>query len=207
MITFVCVEHGDYLGRGKQYVEVLRNMLARHVSEPYHLVVLTDEPYRHADVEDQHAEVDVQLLKTRLSGWWTKVHLFEPGRFSGRVVYFDLDTIIVGSLAKLVQSKGILHLKNWGWVKNDFGSGVMVWDAGEHSEIWTEFYRDVPINFRGDQDWMTSLGGWAALPVDLCKSYRYHSVKAPPKGASVVCFHGVPKPHDVTTGWVPKEWR
>lgn len=185
MLTVACVEVGNYLGRGTEYVAKLRAMVARHLSQPFRFECITqsDKP-----------------------GWWAKVDLFEPDRFTGRVLYLDLDTVIVGPLDALAESKGILHLADWGWTKNDYGSGVMVWDAGEHAEVWSRYTPNVPDQFRGDQDWMTHLGGWAALPKGLCVSYRYVSIVAPPLGASVVCFHGSPKPHEVISGWVPGAW-
>jgi len=186
MITVVCVNVENYLGRGAEYVEKLRAMVARHLSLPHRFecISVSDKP-----------------------GWWAKIDLFQPGRFNGRVLYLDLDTVIVGPLDALANSKGILHLADWGWSKNDYGSGVMVWDAGEHEEIWSRYDPTVPERFRGDQDWMTHLGGWSALPKGLCVSYRYESRNAPPPAARVVCMHGTPKPHEIGTGWVPEYWK
>ena len=188
MITVACVEWGNYEGRGEEYVAKLRSMVARNLKQPYRFECLR--------------------LDIGLTGWWNKVALFRPGQFEGRVLYLDLDCVITGSLDELVERKGIIHLRDWGWTKNDYGSGVMVWDAGEHAEIWSRFTPDVPKQYRGDQDWLTHLGGWAALPAPpvLC-SYRYHCKSGPPKGCAVVSFHGAPKPHSITTGWVPEYWR
>lgn len=188
MITVACVNVGNYLGRGAEYVQKLRAGVARHLAQPHNFVCLGD-----ADVGG-------------LQGWWAKVALFEPGRFSGRVLYLDLDSVIVGPLDQLAQRKGIIHLRDWGWTENDYGSGVMVWDAGEHEQIFDRHTFAVTGRFRGDQDWMTHLGGWPALPKGLCVSYRYVSKIVPPVGAGVVCFHGTPKPHEVATGWVPQAW-
>lgn len=186
MITVVCVNVGNYLGRGDEYVRKLRAMVARHLQPPHRFECIT---------------------RSNKPGWWAKIDLFQPGRFSGRVLYLDLDSVIVGPLDALADTKGILHLADWGWTKNDYGSGVMVWDAGEHEEIFEQYYNQVPQQFRGDQDWMTHLGGWPALPKGLCVSYRYESTNHPPTGASVVCMHGEPKPHQITAGWVPEHWR
>jgi len=141
-----------------------------------------------------------------LAGWWTKIALFEPGRFTGRVFYSDLDACIVGPLDELVETKGIIDLHDWGWTTHTYGSGVMVFDAGEHSEIYENFTPDVPQRFRGDQDWVTALGGWTPLPAHLCRSYRYHCTKAPPVGCVHVSMHGEPKPHEIVDGWVPSTW-
>jgi hypothetical protein len=184
-LTVACVQVGDYLGRGEEYVEKLQAGVARHLSAPFRFECLREA--------------------TR-AGWWAKLDLFRPGMFEGRVLYLDLDSVIVGPLDRLAESKGILHLGRWGWTKNDYGSGVMVWDAGEHEEVWARAPADVEQRFRGDQDWMTHLGGWPALPDGLCVSYRYHAKAGPPKSASVCCFHGTPKPHELG-GWVAEAWR
>lgn len=161
-------------------------MVSRYLTQPYHFECLTDVgPW---------------------SGWWSKIALFEPGRFSGRVLYIDLDSVIVGSLNKLAETKGTIDLFDWGWLSRTLCTSVMVWDAGEHDEIFTRFTDEVPQQFRGDQDYITHLGGWPTLPAHICRSYRYVSVKAPPPFASIVQFHGKPKPHQIETGWVPRAW-
>lgn len=206
MLTVACVEVGNYEGRGAEYVEKLRRMVARHLTAQHRFVVLTDDGERHG------GPPGVVWLPPEFKGWWGKVCLFDQNLFEGRVLYLDLDTVIVGSLDELVHHKGILHLDHWGWERKVYGSGVMVWDAGEHAEIWTQFTPEVPRRFggegQGDQDWVTSLGGWDALPRGVCVSYRYHCRKnGPPAGASVVCFHGRPKPHEFTEGWVKEGWQ
>lgn len=185
-LTVACVNVGDYLGRGEEYVAKLRAGVARHLREPHEFVCLRESTKR---------------------GWWAKVDLFEPGRFNGRVLYLDLDTVIVGDLSQLIAHKGLLYLVDWGWKTPTYGSGVMVWDAGEHPEIFTRYNPETtPASFRGDQDWLTYLGGWRALPSALNHSYRYHARKAIPPGAVTVSFHGRPKPHEITEGWVPQAW-
>lgn len=199
MLTVACVEVGDYEGRGDEYVEKLWLMVGRHLRQPFRFVVLTDEPLRHGDCES------IQLSDPPRN-WWAKAELFRPGRFEGRVLYLDLDSVIVDSLDELVQHKGIIHLDQWGWKQKVYGSGCMVWDAGEHTDIWSRFDESVMLRFRGDQDWMTHLGGWDALPFPLVCSAKYHCKSGPPKGASVVCFHGPVKPHNDRRPWVREAW-
>lgn len=185
MLTVACVNVGDYLGRGDEYVRKLRAGVSRHLALPHEFVCIceSDKP-----------------------GWWAKIDLFEPGRFAGRVLYLDLDTIIVGDLAELVVYRGLLYLTDWGWEIPTYGSGVMVWDAGEHAEIFERYDDSIPDRFRGDQDWLTHLGGWAALPSGLNYSYRYHARVRLPKSAVTISFHGRPKPHEFADGWVADIW-
>lgn len=185
-LTVACVNHGDYLGMGSRYVKTMRAMVERNLSLPFEFVCLTD-------IGD-------------FPGWWSKIELFRPGRFKGRVLYMDLDSVITGPLDELAESKGIIDLHDWGWKTHTYGSGVMVWDAGEHEEIFTLYSDEVPKHFNGDQDWITRLSGWKALPAQLCRSYRYHCMQAPPKGCVHVSFHGRPRPHEVVGGWVPGRW-
>lgn len=193
MITVAVVNHGDYLSRGQQYTDTMRAMVARNLSEPHEFVCLKDVgPHR---------------------GWWSKVELFRPGRFTGRVLYLDLDSVVVGALDELAATKGTIDLADWGWPTHTLCSSVMVWDAGEHAEIFAGFTRSATLpgkvmrRFRGDQDWITHLGGWDALPAHLCRSYRYDCKKAPPPGCVHVSMHGQTKPHEITTGWVPEKWK
>lgn len=207
VLTVACVEVGDYCGRGVEYVRKLRAGVERHLSAPHVFRLFTDGLQRHWPTLQAHG-IEIVELPARRQGWWAKVALFRPDAFveGDRVLYLDLDTIVVGPLEPLAAAKGILHLGRWGWKQNDYGSGVMVWDHGEHAEIYSEFNPRVPRQYRGDQDWMTKLGGWPALPDALCRSYRYHAKAGPPEGASVVCFHGTPRPHEVREGWVPQAW-
>lgn len=199
-LTVACVEWGNYLQRGTEYVQKLRSMVARHLSAPHRFVCLTDALAPRDRVES------IAVTPGRV-GWWNKVELFRPGLFAGRVVAFDLDTVIVGSLDELAATKGTVHLTDWGWPANMYGNAIMVWDAGEHEEIWTRYTPAVAQRLRGDNDWMYELGGWPALPKGMNVSYRYHAKKVPPPGAVTVSMHGTPKCHEITTGWVPGAWR
>jgi hypothetical protein len=186
MITVACVNVGNYLGHGEEYVDKLCKMVACNLSFSHQFVCIreSDKP-----------------------GWFAKCDLFRPGRFSGRVLYLDLDTLVVGSLDRLVLNKGILHLRYWGWKRNDYGSGVMVWDAGEHEEIFALYDETVPQRFKGDQDWIQHVSEWPALPTGLNVSYRYHCKRGPDAGAATVSFHGSPKPHEFPPDhWVTKAW-
>jgi hypothetical protein len=204
-VTVVCVEWDNYLGRAAEYVQKMRAMVARHLATPHRFVCLTDDRRRYpADIECM--EFGHRLAPECSTGCWEKLHLFKPGRFSGRVVYLDLDSVIVGPLDELVQHKGAVHLADWGWARNIIAGGQLVWDAGEHEALHAAFTPDIPVQHVNDQEWMTVVGGWDRLPPHLCRSYRYHSKGGPPAGACVIAFHGQPKPHDFTDGWVADAW-
>ena len=188
MLTIACVQVENYLSRGQEYVDKLRAMVRRNLAQPHQFVC---------------------IIESDKPGWWAKLDLFSPGRFTGRVMAFDLDTVICGPLDAMAESKGTIHFTDWGWSpkNNMYANAVMVWDAGEHEEVWSRYTPEVPQRLRGDADWMFELGGWPALPKGLNVSYRYHAKVAPPAGAVTVSFHGKPKCHEVLTGWVPELWK
>lgn len=189
-LIVACVEWGNYQGIGRTYVRALRNMVAEHLSLDHRFVCLTDAPARHPHIE-------TKTLTPGLRGWWNKLELFRAGQFEpgDRIVYLDLDTIVVGPLVRLAASPGIIHLRDWGWKTDTYGSGVMVWNAGDHAHIWARRAESLKASYHGDQDWITHLGGWDRFPPALARSYRYHCKEAVPAGCSVVCFHGKDKPH------------
>lgn len=211
----VCVRVGDKYG--PDYVQVLSDMLARNLSErdDAKMWCLTDDPDSLPD------DVLPIVHNPELPGWWQKVYLFSkamPWAIGDRVAYFDLDTVIVGRLEDLVQRKGIIE--DWAWP--GFNSSVMVWDHGEHAQVWDDFTPDVmtrpseplaavlpagEVN-GGDQEWIHQAApDFPLLPREWCVSYRWSGQGEPPPEAKVVCFHGAPKPHEVTDGWVPAIWK
>ncbi len=201
LITVVCVEWGNYLGRAAEYIDKLRAGVARHLKQAHVFTVL--RPY-----EGEHHNGLSGLSDRALSvGTWPKIELFRPGRFEGRVIYLDLDSVIVGPLDGLVAHKGAVHLVDWGWKRNVHAGGCLVWDSGdETSRIWDSFTAAVPGVFENDQEWMTTLRIWNRLPPQWVRSYRYHCKAGIPEGASIVAFHGQPKPHELD-GWVAEHWR
>lgn len=202
MITVVCTEWHDFLGRGAEYVAKLASMVARHLSVPHRFICVTDRWERHPGIECQDLG---PVSQEESKGCWAKLRIFQPGRFDGRCVYLDVDSVIVGPLEPLAAHKGAVYLEDWGWAKHCLAGGMLVWDAGEHEELC---YHTAEIRRRfNDQEWMTVVGGWSRLPPLLCRSYRYHCKAGPPAGACLVAFHGRPKPHEFTEGWVKEGWR
>lgn len=216
MLHVASVRVGDKYSR--EYVAILFDMVRRHLATDFRFWCLTDDPKPICD------EIGVIAADPRLVGWWAKVQLFSPDMpwaKGERVAYFDLDSAIIGRLEELVETRGIIR----DWNLPCYNSSVMVWDAGEHADIWSAFSPQITLganeagNFLlpGDQDWITALDAlpddcahprpkWDLLPRAWCVSYRAHASEFPPAGAKVVCFHGEPKPHDCD-GWVKEVWK
>jgi hypothetical protein len=229
-ITVLCVRFGNKYGI--EYVERLRNMVARNLTVPYEFVCLTDD----------HTRINgVRILYQRAAGytrlWWHKVHMFDPNlNVSGRILYFDLDVVILRNIDKLVQISGNRFMgiqdfnrkfhPNWKMLN----SSVLSWEHRSQSDIWEKFSKDPrhAQRLHGDQDWI-----WAVSkekikfwPQEWIQSYKWEirsreelinrtgkygfkDVKnvVPHPDCSVAVFHGDPKPENITDQLIIDNWQ
>lgn len=199
------------------YVAVLADMIARNASqlERFSIECVTDRPD-----ELPEGVGYIPADPTIPPSWWAKMQLFSPAmpwEAGERVVYFDLDVAITGRLEDLAERKGIIQ--DWHWPC--FNSSVMVWDHGEHRDAWEAFTPErvarpaspelaslLPAHAinGGDQELLTEIGGWETFPAEWFASYR-SATAWPPNNCKAVIFHGQPKPHEVSGGWVPNVWK
>lgn len=204
-VTVWCVRWGDKYS--PDYVYNLRNMVRRHLKRPHRFVCITDEPLE---------TIETLPPQCKYPGWWQKVSLFKPGVATGPSLYIDLDSVVVGSLDKLVDDYAGCELAiPINWSQSGHGglqSSCMVWRGNSAHKIWNsfDFDRDSP-DLWGDQEWIYEVfrGQITPIPHPLVCSYKYHcrAQKRPPDGAVVVTFHGKPDPHECRESWIVQEWQ
>ena len=149
-------------------------------------------------------------------------------RIDDRILYFDLDTVLVGSIDPLMEFDGkFAILRDFYRARKrpqalDFGSGVMAWQGGAawSHKVWENFYGNWKGNVKtggGDQKYL--MKAIAANDVTFWQdytdgviSYKAHVRDSMPKdivpdGARVICFHGNPRPLDVKNlSWMKQHW-
>ena len=225
MVTVLCVLWGDKFS--KDYVYNLKASVERNTTVPHKFVCLTDQSLE---------GIETLILRPGLTGWWNKMQMFD-GRIKGRIVYLDLDTLIIDNIDWLLNYDGpFAGIEDLGSVnshqqhlKGKLQSGVMAWDSEEADWIWNEFnFRKMLATnaFRGDGEYLESV-----LPThkrvllqrrypQQIKSYKYDVYPNNYKGTSIVCFHGRPSiiqamTETVNTSvksyepqkWIQKYWR
>ena len=166
------------------------------------------------------AHINCRPIPSYFTGWWAKLWLFKDGHFSNddRILYFDLDTVIMGPLDDLVRYNGAFStLRDFFKPYDDVQSAVMAWPANTQSAIlekWEAIGR--PDLSGGDQELIQLSLEERGIKPDFLQdifpglfvSYKSGSFKrAPPRGCSVVCFHGQPKPHNCNSSWVNGVWQ
>lgn len=229
-ITVICVRYGTRYGI--DYVERLRNMVARNLTTEYEFVCLTD---------DQTPIDGVRLIYEPASNysklWWHKIHLFNPKlAVSGKILYFDLDIVIGNNINKLVENvttklKGIRDFNrkfHASWTS--LNSSVMCWNHGTCDFIYKQFKKDQTnaLHLHGDQDWIWKVAKdtiefW---PDEWIQSYKWEirsrdelvvrsgihgfktvSTNPLPLACCVAVFHGEPKPQIIKDTVVIDNWK
>ena len=215
MITIVCAlrSGGDY---SHVYVDKLHSALRQASDQPFRFICITDTP-------KSPVEYEILLRPELFPGWWSKLAAF---RIPGPVVYFDLDTMIIGSiepllvsveLAEVMKEEKIWMLEGFRWRrgvkdKGRWASGIMAW-SGDWSWIADSFRHDPQEAMRSEWDQIylqELLLNAEAEPLAIqdeigVLSYKWHYVndlerKGSELDPAVVCFHGKPRPHEI--GWI-----
>ncbi|TSA08004.1 MAG: hypothetical protein D4R73_09110 [Deltaproteobacteria bacterium] len=208
--TIACVlkTGGDF---DERYVANLKRALDRNLTHPFKFVCLTDDP--------KIKGVEIIRLTNGHPGWWSKIELFRPGAMSTeRVLYFDLDTLILKNIDDLLTLGGDFYgLRPWNRANRLAGncaSGIMAWKNGSHDFLYEKF-NATEINHLGDQVYISAAlkahgGTFMALQDAAPGIYSYKREcrqGVPPRDARIVCFHGRPRVHEVGDRWVKEAWR
>ncbi len=207
MLTVACVlrSGGIY---DASWVARLQAGVSRHLPQPHRFVCLSD-------VE---VPCDRIPLVHDWPGWWSKLELF---KLKGPVLFFDLDTAIVGDLTDIAAEalKPQFRMLRDFYAPAHFGSGVMAWGACAPSGLYERFANAPETNMAlrrarmGDQAYIEEtyfgepIERWQDVVGDQIVSYKVHCRGSIPADARVVCLHGRPKftdmvPHDpVRMAW------
>jgi hypothetical protein len=166
-VDCACVIHGA--GYDFTYVDRLYSMLNRHLSRGARLHVYTEAARPVPGHMVKHDLTEWPGVSGRKRSWWYKMQLFNPEHFSGQLLYFDLDTVIVDNIDWMIQLSPVFF-----WTLRDFrslwrpdcynmNSSVMYWNTQDWQSIWTQFEQQGVERVRirhqhgGDQDYLNSV--------------------------------------------------
>lgn len=230
-----CVIHGDLYDW--VYVDRLYNMLQANSKHIIQMHVFTEDSRDVPAPYIKHSLVEWPGIAGPKKSWWYKMQMFNPENNLGRVLYLDLDTIIVGSIDWAWELsdryfwaiRDFKHLWRTSW--SGINSSVMIWDSDKFNWIWKDF-TSKNINaliqqFHGDQDYLNSILDEKKrrfFQHDFVKSWRWEAkdgglnvntrlYNKPNSGTTIdpatkiLVFHGNPKPHEITDPVIEKFWK
>src|SRR5690349_7619081 len=156
------------------YVARLAAMVRTHMDRAYRFVCLTDRP--------KHVPKGVEAIRVppvgSIPAWWWKLRVFDASLgLTGRVLYIDLDSIVVGTLGPILDFPAPLAFlphegtfipkHNSHKVIHKFNGSVMLHDAGTQPDLWTNYRPALTREYWSDQD---MLALWrpdaATLPIE-----------------------------------------
>ena len=209
-IAVVYKSGGDYDWR---YVNRLHDNLVDKLGwNTFEFTVLTDDM---TGGIYPPSRVNLVALEMNLNKFWSKLELF---KLKGKVLYFDLDTIILDSMDTLINEiktcpEGSFYmLKAFNRERRNWASAIMAWN-GDFNYIchnfdesntlemnygkWEQKYisdrlKKMGVNIQSINKFLTGI-----------RSYKHQCINQIPKETNIICFHGIPRPHDVN--WLKKE--
>lgn len=163
VLTVCCVWVRGPYPYTAEYVVRLERMARRFYLRPLRFVCLTDQPEALPGIET--ISVTPPKVPANTVGIWTKLEVFKPGRFTGRVLFLDLDTLIVAPLDPIVDAPATFAITSDGdgavskdrygrTVIRRFNSSVMAWDAGTVDTLSTDWNTTTAWRLSTDQDWI-----------------------------------------------------
>lgn len=220
MITVVCCLWGDWpaKGWGEEYVVRLKRGVERNLSVPHRFVCFADGVARVPD------GIEARELQSPVwRGCLPKLFVYSPqAGLEGRVLLFDLDNVIVGSLDDMAAYDGEYcvraALPEWDQGKRLLDGDMISFRAGGKSAaLWDAFAADPHATLKdtGGRERMfirahVEADVWQEILPGQVVSFKAHcrkdGHKLPPE-ARVVSFHGNPRQHAVSVDWVKEHWR
>lgn len=215
-VTVACLWWDRWCGAsGPLYVKRLRNMVRKHLSVPHRFVCFTDRQSFIKDFDIETLPMDVPKWKWNLR----KMVVYKRDNgLSGRVIVLDLDMIILRSIDFLAEYDGEFCVLRDFYDKNLSGGSILSFEAGTLQE---RFYDPLVKNgfnigwkVKGSERfWYRECDGhmdfWQDLYPNRILSFKPKPITRldrEPEEASIVCFHGKPRPHEVITPWVVQAW-
>ena len=202
------------------YVNVLCNALRTASTEPLQCICLTDDPSGIQSDIICHPIPDIGLGPREYAyGAWPKLGVFCRDLYglSGRALFVDLDTVVVGGVDDLFNHPGALvciNIRPWRYKsgKPSTGTGIFAFDIGAQSGLVDVFQKDIEGHFQThgiEQEFIHAThGNISYWPDGWVASFKYHQRRpliadrflgprppAPP--TKILAFHGRPRPIDL----------
>jgi len=203
------------------YVNNLYKGVKRFADRPFEFICFTNEPMR----VNSNIQVRPFSPPTRV-GVLPRMWMFskEAGLFGNQVLCLDLDIVIVGTLKPLFNYDGLFcaRSKFLRGQEHKLDGDIIGFRAGKECEdlIWTPFIANVEQAEREtggrERYWYRKVAQdtadrWDKVAPGAVISYKrdVYNSRHPSfrPGASIISFHGTPRPHQLKKQWITNYWK
>jgi lipopolysaccharide biosynthesis glycosyltransferase len=168
--------------------------------------------------------------------WWYKMNLFDSAEHAGPLLYFDLDTVIVNNIDWIcdLPLSYFWAVQDFRYLQRpthlSMNSSIMWWDTRRFNSVWTAFQQEnlgtVMKKYRGDQDYLDQvldkdlrfldpgqILSWRWQCLGKGYNFKRRNYQSPeivthiPAEASVLIFHGHPKPDKIQDPVLNTHWQ
>jgi hypothetical protein len=225
LVNVVCLYWGDKYKT--DYVQVLYNMVKRHLTIPHKFICYTDHVKLHKIIDG-----DIEFRKLpfhNYQGWWNKLTLFSPeAKLDGTNLFFDLDVIILDNIdcfATYEDEVKFIGMNDFNKSTKLFNSSVMKFNNKIMTKhVWQPYLEDKANMDRnqGDQNvishFIKKTPHFKSFPDEWTFSAKWYDRESPrfhkndwtferKTSAKVAVFHGKPNPHESDVEWVKNHWK
>lgn len=149
----------------------------------------------------------IEPIDKSLKGWHIKAEVFRSELWTeyDRVLYLDLDTVICGNIDEMLKSKTEFALVRDFYRLNDMTTSIIYFNPSITQSLYNKFVSMKPNKNIKDEDITKTWCKRNGISVEkLQDKYDIASYKADLirdnrnwQDFSIVCFHGIPRPHHV----------
>jgi tetratricopeptide (TPR) repeat protein len=211
-LSVVCVKYGTKYG--SDYVNKLYHGVQKNLTCPHKFICYTEDP------SGLDKEIEIAPLQKGFDGWWNKASIFNNCFPEGtKVIYIDLDMIIVGNINYLADSPyafATLSTKDLHCelAQEGYNSSIIVYSPPLFQEICDflkNYYSEVTKVLVRFDYYLEMMIKNSALLQDVFPNkivdYVMKCTKSLPVGSTIVCFPRTPKPHQLNDPWILQNWK
>ena len=217
LVNVVCLYWGQKYKI--EYVNILYNMVQRHLTIPHKFIIYTDHVKMKKLVKGDNIEVR-KLPFHDYTGWWNKLTLFSPeANLTGNNLYFDLDVVITENIDCFIThkpQKQVLLIRDFNTSTKGFNSSIMRFrNEVMTPKVWEPFLEERTRfkKLQGDQnvisecikqtpdlydifpdEWTFSAKWFDREDARFSRSKWTFEYK---KGCKIAVFHGKPDPNQL----------
>lgn len=206
-----------------EYVNILHASVSRNLSVPFNFYCICDHKNAKHFYKTLHRDIWIsEMDPICVDGCLPKLEVFnrELG-FKDRVIVFDLDTIIVGSIDFMATYTGSFCTRST-FSNGRFSGGDMLGFYAPDMFWLFDFYKENTAKIRKEVEgrerfvyrkYCPNSDFWQRLYPKKIVSYKRHirkkRISGPPAGARIVSCHGQPRPHVLKQSirWAADSWR